>query len=424
MTLVQQDRGRATVRPAQGEPPLPSRWRHPWDRYWTVRVRRKRPQRDLARRQVQAWAVEEILANVRPELIQFGQSMNCHSRGRNVYIPHVVAVDDGPPVAFTIQMLPGQILQDYVQHAATLAECLDVARVRITRSGRGLVRCELLQSDPLGETATATPALLMSTSDMVLLGVDDVDTRYRIAPVQLGHTVIQGQTRSGKSAFCYWLLSQMASAPDLVIAGSDPTGLLLRPFAGTVHEPWQVVGTGDPGAHVKLLRDLVTEMDGRIAAIPPRSDQITPDDTTPLLVCVLEEYAGLLRAVDDSATGRKSARVGEVQRLVARLLSEGHKAAIRLVIILQRADAAVLGGFERGQCSVRISFRVDTADAVCMLHPSGRQEAEQHATCPPGLALLSAPGVQLARIRAPYLGDGSDGLYGVYADLVTARAAR
>jgi S-DNA-T family DNA segregation ATPase FtsK/SpoIIIE len=180
---------------------------------------------------------------------------------------------------------------------------------------------------------------------------------------------------------------------------------------------------GDPNAHIKLLRDLVAEMDNRIATIPARRDQIIPDDTCPLIMVILEEYAGLLRAVEDSGSARKSARVGEVQRLVARLLSEGHKAAIRLVIILQRADAAVLGGFERGQCSVRISFRVDTADAVVMLHPSGRAQAEQHATCPPGLALLSAPGVQLARIRAPYLGDGSDGLYGVYADLVATRTA-
>jgi S-DNA-T family DNA segregation ATPase FtsK/SpoIIIE len=296
--------------------------------------------------------------------------------------------------------------------------------VRISRQRDGLIRVELLARDPLDTTVNEGPALLSSSDGPVLLGVDDVDSRYRISPVQLGHTVIQGQTRSGKSAFCYWLLSQMASAQDLLIAGSDPTGLLLRPFTGTVHQPWQVIGMDDPDAHVKLLRDLVVEMDARIAAIPPRSDQITPDRDTPLIMVVLEEYAGLLRGVDDSGTGRKSTRVAEVQRLIARLLSEGHKAAIRLLIILQRADAAVLGGFERGQCSVRISFRVDTADAVVMLHPSGRAEAEQHATCPPGLALLSAPGVQLARIRAPYLGDGSDGLYGVYSDLVTARAAR
>jgi hypothetical protein len=413
VTLVQQDRhaGATTVAVA---PALPSRLLHPWQHRWA----RRREQRRRARRQAQAWELQDVL--VGRELFQYGHANLGY---RTVNVPRVVAFEDGPPPAFIVRPLAGQVVSDFTDHAAAIAECLDVARVRITRQADGLIRVELLAVDPLDTVVAEGPALLTSAAGPVLLGVDDVDSRYRISPVQLGHTVIQGQTRSGKSAFCYWLLSQMASAPDLIVAGSDPTGLLLRPFAGTVHEPWQVLGMGDPDAHIKLLRDLVTEMDNRIATIPSRRDQIIPDDTCPLIMVILEEYAGLLRAVEDSGSGRKSARAGEVQRLVARLLSEGHKAAIRLVIILQRADAAVLGGFERGQCSVRISFRVDTADAVVMLHPSGRAEAEQHATCPPGLALLSAPGVQLARIRAPYLGDGSDGLYGVYADLVATRTA-
>jgi hypothetical protein len=413
VTLVQHERHARAV--TTDAPALPSRLLHPWQHRWA----RRREQRIRARRQAQAWELQDVL--VGRELFQYGHANLGY---RTVHVPRVVRFDEGPPPAFTVRPVAGQMVADFQDHAAAIAECLDVARVRITRQPGGFLRIELLAVDPLGTTVNEGPALLASSDGPVLLGVDDIDSRYRISPFQLGHTVVQGQTRSGKSAFCYWLLTQMASAPDLLIAGSDPTGLLLRPFAGTVHQPWQVTGMADPDAHLKLLRDLVTEMDRRIAAIPPRSDQITPDNTTPLIVCVLEEYAGLLRAVDDSGAGRKSTRVAEVQRLVARLLAEGHKAAIRLLIILQRADAAVLGGFERGQCSVRISFRVDTADAIVMLHPSGRAQAEQHATCPPGLALLSAPGVQLARIRAPYLGDGSDGLYGVYADLIAARAVR
>jgi hypothetical protein len=413
VTLVQQNRRVGAVTTAA--PALPSRLWHPWQHRWA----RRREQRIRARRQAQAWELQDVL--VGRELFQYGHANLGY---RTVHVPRVIAFDDGPPPAFTVRPVVGQVVADFTDHAAAIAECLEVARVRITRQPGGLIRVELLAVDPLDTTVSEGPALLTSAAGPVLLGVDDVDSRYRISPVQLGHTVVQGQTRSGKSAFCYWLLSQMASAPEMLIAGSDPTGLLLRPFAGTIHEPWQVFGMGDPGAHLKLLRDLVVEMDARIAAIPARRDQILPDESYPLIMVVLEEYAGLLRAADDSGTGRKSARVAEIQRLVARLLSEGHKAAMRLLIILQRADAAVLGGFERGQCSVRISFRVDTADAICMLHPSGRAEAEQHATCPPGLALLSAPGVSLARIRAPYLGDGSDGLYGVYSDLVTARAAR
>jgi hypothetical protein len=61
-----------------------------------------------------------------------------------------------------------------------------------------------------------------------------------------------------------------------------------------------------------------------------------------------------------------------------------------------------------------------------MLHPTGREQAEEHASSPAGVALLSGPGVQLKRIKTPWIGRADDGEaeYAAYWDLVTRYAAR
>lgn len=417
--------------PASPSPLSPVRdtpWYRPLRRRTWRRIDARSQARRRAHRQERAWQLQDVLANVRgPELVQYGIPFSCAGgRSRSVYVPPVIGVDDGPPEVFTVQLLPGQLPADFEQHAAALAFHLGVARVRVSAVPRTpgsppLVRLALLEHDPLEDTVHRPLDALDTPYGRLLLGVDDVANRYRISPFDLGHTVIQGQTGSGKSALAYWLLAHLAGVPDLVVAGSDVSGLLLRPFAGTAHEEWQVRGSDNPDAHLWLLRRLVNEMDDRITAIPDRTDSIAPTGDTPLIVVVLEEYAGLIRLCDDSTANRRSARVAEIQRLVGRLLAEGRKAAIRVVLILQRAETTVLGGFERAQCSLRITFRVDNADSIVMLHPTGRAEAEQHTTCPPGLALFSGPGVPLARIRVPYLGDP---LYATYCDHVTSRAAR
>jgi S-DNA-T family DNA segregation ATPase FtsK/SpoIIIE len=206
---------------------------------------------------------------------------------------------------------------------------------------------------------------------------------------------------------------------------SDPTGLLARPFVGTVHEEWQASGTGDMDAHLELLERLVDTMDQRIATLPPRCDQVDITEGCPLIVAVLEEYAGLIRAATALDGAKKSGGVTErIKLLVARLLSEGRKAGIRLVIIAQRFEASVIGGYEREQCTIKLSFRVGNATSIEMLHPAGRPEAEQHATSPPGIALLSAPGVPLVRVKSPYLGEDGQTAYAAYWDAICASAAR
>ena len=330
--------------------------------------------------------------------------------GQTVIVPRLVDVGGPPggPLVLLVLLLAGQLPADVVAVADRLAPALGAARIRVSALSDGRhVRLALLARDPLDEVRDhdphAPPGLLGHGEDGVPLTVG--------WPAR-GHMLVQGQTGSGKSVFTYGQLADAAADPAVLVAGLDPSGLLWRPFAGTRHAPWQVGGVGgDLAAHVELLERLCATMDARIAAMPPARDSVVVGPGLPLLLVVLEEYAGLLRVADvtDKRLGQK------VRALVARLLSEGRKAGVRVLLIVQRADAAVVDGLVRAQCSVRVSFSVDNGEAVRMLHPAAESVADVLAA-PPGIGLLTMPGAPLTRFRAGLLD------YARYVELVEATA--
>ncbi|MBN9757838.1 hypothetical protein DMP14_20845 [Pseudonocardia sp. Ae707_Ps2] len=321
--------------------------------------------------------------------------------GATVVVPQLVDIVLGPPTVLTVKLLPGQLLADLRRVALRIAPHLGAVALRISSVGQIHARVELLGVDPLEGTVGL---VLPAAPGRVALGVDETarDLVQSWAD-DVAHTIVQGVTRSGKSVFTYGLLAQLAADPLVTICGSDPTGLLWRPFTGTRHAAWQVSGVADPAAHETLLQALVADMDARIAAMPADRDTVEISAATPLRVVVLEELAALYRVADAASTTKDP--IGKrIRALIGRLLAEGAKAGYRLVLIVQRAEAAIVGAFERAMCSLRISFRTDNRASVELLHPGAPAEvADQHTVACPGVALLSAPGEELTRFRAPYL---------------------
>ena len=160
-----------------------------------------------------------------------------------------------------------------------------------------------------------------------------------------------------------------------------------------------------------MLERVVAEMDRRHPAHPDQQRHGADRPGLPAAGGRARGIPGLLRLLDtvDAKGYGKTARA-----CVARLLSEGRKAGVRVVILMQRADANIIGGYERGQASHRISFRVDTAGRRSDAAPASRRGCDRRtlATAAPGIGLLSAPGRPLTRFRAPMLP------YGDYVQLV------
>lgn len=193
------------------------------------------------------------------------------------------------------------------------------------------------------------------------------------------HVCVQGQTRSGKSVFTYGVTGQLAQMDAVRLMGVDPNRVLLGVHAETGRTlPGDVALGADPDEAVAVLERAVAIMDERNAKLlPQRIDKLekfTADE--PIILLVLEEFAGLVRSAELADKGRKPAdKVGwKINALVGRLVSEGAKSGIRVMLILQRADSGIIDTGNRAQFGTRVTFGVDNADAVRMLHPSVRPE--------------------------------------------------
>ncbi|MDE0573941.1 FtsK/SpoIIIE domain-containing protein, partial [Demequina sp. B12] len=203
----------------------------------------------------------------------------------------------------------------------------------------------------------------------------------------LVHILVQGITRSGKSSALYVFLTALAGRRDTIIVGIDPTGVLLAPLQDVTPTPpvdadppvsalsqqfltdTNVTGEGT----ARWLESMCEVMDRRIAGLRSRGlDKFGPtDDSVPVIVVVIDELPAVLaRAVsEDRVNGSRSRTHPRIVSALGRIAREGAKANIQILATAQRFDASILGGDVRANFATRITFRVDNADAVRMLHP-------------------------------------------------------
>jgi hypothetical protein len=337
--------------------------------------------------------------------------------GVTIRTPKFGALRNRPGVAFSIELLPGGEPDDITAHAERIAHTLGGHGLRVEPLAGRWVRVVLLRHDPLRESFPLAAVTTSRADEPVNLGRAEDGSTLAHALADAAHLAVQGQNGAGKSAFTYGLLSQLCAAPDVLITGSDITGLVLgRAWEGTAHHKWQTTGTRDLDAHAVMLEALVAEMDRRLDSMPPRHDKVRPTVQTPLILVVLEEFPGLLRAAQ--AKDKKLAE--RITSTVLRLVSEGRKAAFRVLMLAQRFEAnAVGGGYARDQFALRLSFRVP-GDSLVMLHgEDARKLGPKHANAAPGVAYMSAPGHELVRLRAPYLGS-----YGEFCDRIARHGRR
>lgn len=259
----------------------------------------------------------------------------------------------------------------------------------------------------------------MPSEAKVLLGRTESGNNLVIDFAAAWHTAIQGQTRSGKSVLSYVALSQLAAMPHVVLAGCDPTGILLNPWKHAPHPEWRALGAADMAEHKNVLNRLIAEMDRRIGLLlesnRDKLEDFTPE--MPLIVCVLEEFPGIMGAARgaDAASGAKAADRIEpaISVAVGRLVREAAKVGIRVILLAQRMSSQAVDTDSRSQFGCRISMRLDNADAVKMLHDSVEPDLlAQFSKFPPGVGLYELPGVR-ERFRADVID------YAGYVDRVT-----
>lgn len=235
----------------------------------------------------------------------------------------------------------------------------------------------------------------------LILGVDEEGDPVEMDLYGGGHMAVQGMTRSGKSVFLMNVLANLTGHPAeaVEVCGVDPTGVLLGPWE---FQSERIAAATDSRRSAEVVASIVEEMDRRIAVLRSRRlDKFEGEDGAPYLIVVLDEYPGTLARADLEDRGSaKAIRLG-VQRLVL----EGAKVAVRVVIAAQKALSDTLGSEVRSNLSARVSFRVDSPESVRLLHPSLANAVDlvdEMRDWKPGVGLWDASG-RVRRFRADCL---------------------
>ncbi|MGB5952638.1 MAG: hypothetical protein WBG57_09025, partial [Ornithinimicrobium sp.] len=313
---------------------------------------------------------------------------------------------EGSVIALTIQARTGQTSRDITNAAASIAAASNATSITARALSPSTSLIELVMADHLTGTRYTTEPV-SEDAEGVLVGRTESSKPVRLDPCSAMHVAIQGATRSGKSALCYGYLGAIAYRADVLVCGVDPTGILLTPFKSGRGGAW-VAPTGSDGERVANVLNAITgHMDQRITdLVASGKDKIGSFDATlPAVVVVLEEYPGLLAqlAKDDDANGRKTGQriAPQVERSVGRIIKEGAKVGVTVLLLAQRMSARAIDTDDRSNLPIRITLRVDNGDAVAMLHDgierSGMDDVRQF---PPGRGLIEAPGLPLQRFQA------------------------
>lgn len=314
----------------------------------------------------------------------------------------VTHVDISDPLRVVVELHSGLTSESLIAASRALAEALRVPTVRVRRLRPGYVEITV-GGDSEWPEFVPHGAPLETATQPAYVGYSLENGDVRVSMLDGAHWIAQGTTRTGKTTFLYSLLSQFAECPDVVVAGSDPSGILLRPwtYRRDQHAGWQAVGMSNPVQHVEVLRRLVKLMDARIAGIPEGADKVPVSVSDPLMLVVLEEFPALVTSLRQESKKLYEEALG----YYLRLLSESAKAGFRLLVVAQRADAEVLGGgYARSQISTRLSFALDSPDSLSLLHPSAdRAVLGEHVEAPDGRALLSRRKCALDVVQVPYV---------------------
>lgn len=314
--------------------------------------------------------------------------------------PRILRVTSEPSALLVICEVPmGTVPSAYAAASEAWRAALGAHSVRIEEAGAGAgtmgpaLALRIGIGDALAGTVETGKDYSMRPLGPVDVARYEDGSRFSWDVTDASHTIIQGMIRSGKSVATYGLLSQVARMPDddVQVWGIDPASVLLGPWQERMHGRERVVLGTDAGESYDLLWKLVMMMEERLTRLREEGREKFAAGDAPMLLVVLEEYPGLLRAIDQEDASRppKERRGPAVRALVDRLLSEGAKVSVRVLMIVQRADASIVGGYARGQFGTRLSFSVDNREAVQMLHPTAEPEVVNEVrSFPPGRALV------------------------------------
>jgi hypothetical protein len=303
-----------------------------------------------------------------------------------------------------IRVPKGTTVSEVERESERLAACLDVPKVRVSRSpsSASLAVVQIVRRDPL---AAPLPwpwphldAPRLSLWQPIPVGLDD---EGRLVTVSLPerNVLIGGEPGAGKSVANSMLVATAALDPMVRLILLDGARVELSVWRGCAD---RFVGPS-PEEALEVFEGLRVELDERLELLDSQGRRkIAPEVGLPLIVVVIDEKAFYLH------TGKRQLD----QAIIAALrdvLMRGRKTGIIVLAATQKPSGAVVPTELRDQFSVRWAFRCTAPDASDTI--LGRGWATQGYSAATidleqrGVSLLLAEGALPRRLRTFYLTD-------------------
>jgi S-DNA-T family DNA segregation ATPase FtsK/SpoIIIE len=273
-------------------------------------------------------------------------------------------VVEGPQVTrIKVKPAAGVKVSSLANRAEDLQVSLALDAPPLIKPGRGFVIIDVPQADR--KTVFLLDALdrgLMKASKSPMafpvgVGIEGEAILSDFCDSSTCHILVAGTSGSGKSEWLKTLVASLVrrnSSEHLRLALVDPKVLTFNSIADCAYL-WRPVAV-DLGSALGILRDAISEMDGRyrmlgqegLVSLNDRFDEGRTD--VPFLVLVFDEFADLI------LSGRSEKR--EFEEMVARLAGKGRAAGIHLVLATQRPDRTVVTGLIKSNLPMKVCLRV------------------------------------------------------------------
>jgi S-DNA-T family DNA segregation ATPase FtsK/SpoIIIE len=297
----------------------------------------------------------------------------------------------------TVRARMGQTVDDLERAVPAIR---DAARAHSARSvviSPGTLRIELVMREQLSTVGNATPPTAVATK-RVTLGRCENGLAWAL-PLSGRHTLTVGCSGAGKGSV-FWAiaggLGPAVAAGVVHLVGIDlKYGIELSVGSGLFTK----IATTEADA-VETLAALEKLMDERGAAMAGHTREHSPTTSTPLVVLLIDELAGLTAYMSDAALRKEAAAS------LSRILTKGRALGIVVAAFLQDPRKEVLP--MRGLFTQTIALRLRSRDEVTMVLGDGMADtAPAHRISPerPGTGYVIAEDGQVTKVRSDFWSD-------------------
>jgi S-DNA-T family DNA segregation ATPase FtsK/SpoIIIE len=297
----------------------------------------------------------------------------------------------------TVRARMGQTVDDLERAVPAIRDAAGAHSARSVVISPGTLRIELVMREQLSTVGNATPPTAVATT-RVTLGRCENGSAW-ILPLSGRHTLTVGCSGAGKGSVFWGIaggLGPAVAAGVVHLVGIDlKYGIELSVGSGLFTK----IATTEADA-VGTLAALDKLMDGRGAAMAGHTREHSPTTSTPLVVLLIDELAGLTAYMSDAALRKEAAAS------LSRILTKGRALGIVVVAFLQDPRKEVLP--MRGLFTQTIALRLRSRDEVTMVLGDGMADtapAQRINPDTPGTGYVVAEDGQVTKVRSDFWTD-------------------